>query len=351
MKRRRRALNAGIEPDRPLPRDLPGLTSLRALAALLVFGYHIEPVVPMRIFAGGYAGVAFFFVLSGFVLTWGAGVRAGSRFYLRRLARIFPSHLIVWAAVLLLPITSGPKDPFHAAMNLTLLQAWSWRLPDVFSVNGVTWSLSCEMFFYLLFPFVYAATQRLRLQAQWAWVAGLYAIAGTVVVVGSFADESGALALIAGANPLVRAPEFLLGVVGARTVQARVRIPVWTVLPVLGFAIGGLAFAHGSPAGATWAAPLFLLVILFVAQATVDGNRTLDWRWALYAGKVSFCFYLVHQLTVNQTFVVLGEGVPQAVLALAVSCGLAVALHHTVEIPAHRMILQRAGARRLAVAP
>src|ERR1700710_2004563 len=70
---------------------LPSLTGLRFLAALFVFGFHITlsasptpPNHPINPFANprlatdlewlfgkaGYLGVSFFFVLSGFVLTW-----------------------------------------------------------------------------------------------------------------------------------------------------------------------------------------------------------------------------------------------------------------------------------------
>jgi peptidoglycan/LPS O-acetylase OafA/YrhL len=322
--------------------DLPGLTSLRALAALLVFGYHMGVAAPSRIFGVGYVGVAFFFVLSGFVLTWGSNPeRSRSNFYLRRFARIYPSHFVVWLAVLVLPIVSGPRDLPEAVLNLTLLQAWSWRLVDVFSMNGVTWSLSCEMFFYAIFPFVAVATRRHRLRLQWAVVAGLFVLAGVVVVIGSFADPDSAIALVSAANPLVRAPEFLLGVVGARTVQAGYRISGRHVAAVLLLALLGSVFAHGSSALATWAAPVFLVVIVAVAQAAIAGRRVLDQRWLVYCGKVSFCFYLVHQLVLNQVFAELGSGLPQAIAALFLSCALAALLHHAVEVPANRLILRR----------
>jgi peptidoglycan/LPS O-acetylase OafA/YrhL len=107
------------------------------------------------------------------------------------------------------------------------------------------------------------------------------------------------------------------------------------------FAALGSAFVHGSPAEATWTAPIFLLVIMAVAQLTIDGRRVLDQRWLVYCGKVSFCFYLVHQLTLKQVFTDLGVGLPQAALALVLSCGLAAALHHAVEVPGHRFIVSR----------
>lgn len=326
--------------------DLKGLTALRAVAALLVFGYHMGGASPSRLFGLGYVGVAFFYVLSGFVLTWGTNPeRSRKRFYLRRFARIFPSHLTVWLAVLLLPmmlpLVSGPRDAEHAVLNLLLLQGWSWKLSDVFSMNGVTWSLSCEMFFYAIFPFVFVAARRLSVRVQWIIVVGLFLAAAVIVSIGSFAPENSALALIAGANPLVRAPEFLLGVVGARTMQAGHRLSTRHVCLVLVFAVTGATFVHGSPAMATWATPAFLIVIMFVAQLAIAGRPVLSWRWLVYCGKVSFCFYLVHQLVLKNVYADLGEGLPQALWGFALSCIIAAALHHAVEIPAQRWIVAR----------
>lgn len=51
--------------------DLKPLTSLRFVAALMVFGYHAAPFLPAFFATNtGYAGVGFFFVLSGFILTY-----------------------------------------------------------------------------------------------------------------------------------------------------------------------------------------------------------------------------------------------------------------------------------------
>lgn len=333
-----------------LPRDIPGLTSLRALAALLVFAYHISGgLVSVPLFAGGYIGVAFFYVLSGFLLTWGTNPRQSpKRYYVRRIARIYPAHIAVWLLVLVLPIEAGPKDPAHAVLNLLLLQAWSWRLSDVFSMNGVTWSLSCELFFYTLFPLIFLASRRWRLRTVWAATLLLYAAAGTVVVLGSIAPDTSALALVAGADPLVRAPEFLLGVAAAHTLRTGRTFSFRWLFPVLLFTLLGMAFAHGSPAGATWFAPIFLVVIVAVAQATIRGRVLLARGWMVYAGKVSFAFYLVHQLVVKETADLLGPGWASVGVALVVSCGLAAGLHHGVEMPAHQAIVSRFATRNAA---
>ena len=61
--------------------NLPRLTSLRFFAASGVFMYHlcrIYPGMPLKATSTvGYVGVAFFFVLSGFVLTWSTPIYNG----------------------------------------------------------------------------------------------------------------------------------------------------------------------------------------------------------------------------------------------------------------------------------
>jgi len=103
---------------------LPSLTGLRFLAALSVFLFHSSlasspippngPVTPFadQGFAHGYAavlghagplGVSFFFVLSGFVLTWSSRPGEPARAFLRRrVVKIYPNHVVMWAVALLL---------------------------------------------------------------------------------------------------------------------------------------------------------------------------------------------------------------------------------------------------------
>jgi peptidoglycan/LPS O-acetylase OafA/YrhL len=93
-------------PEIAIPaRRLDSLTGLRILAALGVVLIHSvknpSSQKPLTVIPGlqsvasvGYLGVTFFFVLSGFVLTWSArrGGHAKS-FYQKRFARIAPLSL------------------------------------------------------------------------------------------------------------------------------------------------------------------------------------------------------------------------------------------------------------------
>ena len=97
-------------------------------------------------------------MLSGFVLTWSTAERTISKrdFYARRFARIYPAHLITWAAVLLLAaggVMAGASVG-TAFLNLLLLHAWTPGIEHYFSVNGPSWSISTEAFFYAMFPWL-----------------------------------------------------------------------------------------------------------------------------------------------------------------------------------------------------
>jgi peptidoglycan/LPS O-acetylase OafA/YrhL len=75
----------------------PDIDGLRAVAVLLVVGYHAFP----NVVAGGYVGVDIFFVISGFLITTllvqdlQRKELSFSRFYARRIRRIFPALALV----------------------------------------------------------------------------------------------------------------------------------------------------------------------------------------------------------------------------------------------------------------
>ena len=91
----------------PMTAKLRVLTSLRFFAAVLVFVQHVVPLTSR--FSLGGAGVAFFFILSGFILTYVYGNELGgtrangsvTRFYIARIARIYPIYIVGFVLSLL----------------------------------------------------------------------------------------------------------------------------------------------------------------------------------------------------------------------------------------------------------
>lgn len=97
---------------------LPTLTGLRGVACLMVLLCHLgvslaprvtSQTLPMMVFGVlGVTAVSFFFVLSGFVLTWVARPDdTPGKFWRARAVKIFPGHLVVLAAAVLLMLAAG----------------------------------------------------------------------------------------------------------------------------------------------------------------------------------------------------------------------------------------------------
>lgn len=149
---------------------LDSLTGVRAFAALMVFGYHAIHYLPggeLAFFGAGMTGVSLFYILSGFVLAW--VYRPSDNpglFYRRRFARIYPAYIVaVLIAIAVAVATRGFSTVDLAAF--TLLQSW-WPNPAVYyAASPVFWSLSCEAFFYLVFPLVSGHFARASARVLW----------------------------------------------------------------------------------------------------------------------------------------------------------------------------------------
>ncbi|PYM82666.1 MAG: hypothetical protein DME13_17165, partial [Candidatus Rokuibacteriota bacterium] len=152
-------------------RELPSLTGIRFYAALFIYLAHIRAIPGMKAFIGapwlidaGHIGVSFFFVLSGFILTYnyadlfrdGVSARDYGRFVWDRLTKIYPVHFL--ATVVVLPISIlSPRlqiDWRAVPIHLGLLQClWPSTVPSFYEqLNVPSWSISCEWFFYVLAP-------------------------------------------------------------------------------------------------------------------------------------------------------------------------------------------------------
>ncbi|SCG76669.1 acyltransferase family protein [Micromonospora inositola] len=370
------APTTGAAPAPAVASRLPSLTGLRWVAALLVFGFHVDTMrivaepdyraVVDWLFTLGLSGVEFFFILSGFVLVW--SYRDGERrraFLRRRLAKIYPNHLLMWVVVLLVGLWfADPVNVWAALGNLALLQAWNPTRGYFYSVNTVSWSLSCELYFYLCLPFVLPVLRRLRPAALWAVV-----VAAPLLIVALWPGQR----LVPEESrwwftqifPVVRSLEFWMGVAAAELMRrGRWRGPGLTAASLLFLATWAVA-AQWIRAE-LWAGLLavaYLLVITAAADADVRGRRT-PWRSRpmVWLGEVSFAFYLVHvfvmvtvlRLTGHYGIGLPGWWGPLAVLGfLLVNLVLAGALHRYVETPMMRRLgpPRRARAQTLPTIP
>lgn len=158
--------------------EIRSLTGMRGIAAWMVVFYHLKDVMAgevgfalTRWFGGGYLAVDLFFVLSGFVICINytalpdyLTVRGFCRFVGKRLARIYPLHLIVLLLYLLNPVAillfSQAKllderyDFAYYLQSLLLIQNWGFN--DGLAWNVPAWSISVELLAYMFFPILLA---------------------------------------------------------------------------------------------------------------------------------------------------------------------------------------------------
>jgi len=133
---------------------LESLTFLRFVAAIVVVLFHygketqIYASLPTILNCGPIM-VTFFFVLSGFVLALSNTKKniPTSQFYVNRAARILPIYLIALLAYMAITSSSLNGKFFISA---ALIQAWFPKYATTLNYPG--WSVSVEMFFYLICP-------------------------------------------------------------------------------------------------------------------------------------------------------------------------------------------------------
>jgi peptidoglycan/LPS O-acetylase OafA/YrhL len=301
---------------------IDSLTSLRFFAALGVLLHHAGfvffPGAAARSTFLGYTGVTFFFVLSGFVLTWSYRPGTAWQFYRRRIARVYPLHVVTWVAATivgaLLAMQSFHLIPWIA--GLFLVQAWVPSESFYFAGNEPAWSLSCEAFFYAVFPFVIVWVNRRRFRTLLACLAAMALVYAAAVVVFAVTGVGGFTLLYI--NPAGRFIDFAVGIVIATAARAGFRSPVplsaaVTVVLVYLVGTGWLLAAHGTGAftarfvGDAIMLPLAALVV-WSASTRSEGrlSQVLSTTPMIRLGEWSFAMYLV-QLTLLWPFQVLVE--------------------------------------------
>ncbi len=230
--------------------ELRALTGLRFFVAAHVVLYHFAgaalpdatPALVRNFIGHGYVGVSFFYLLSGFILTYSYAERSGDgvrlrgtsrRFFARRLARIYPLYLLAWllAAPFVIAHRFGGGDSILTALaklgasalvSLSLAQAW---LPGANTWwNPPGWSISVEAFFYLAFPWLLPRLVPRR--ASLAAFVALY-VAALVPPLVHLLARGGETSLAAVKyNPLCHLPVFAMGMLLARAFDSPLRAAV-----------------------------------------------------------------------------------------------------------------------------
>ena len=302
------------------------LISLRFFFALRVFGNHLAPLLNDKseiyqtlskyIFEVPF-GVSFFYILSGFILSFVYQDKFINRsisikdFYISRFARIYPLHIIT--LILILPIAPEFYNPTNylgwvikITSQLTLTQSFIPKESIYFSFNAPSWSLSNALFFYLIFPFVIRYFYRLKQNKAFTAVLICMFILLPFVMINTNKLLQHWLYYI---NPVIRSCDFVIGILLFHIHQViigRVRLTklsstVLEISSILVFAV--FLYYHNLVPEVikysyyTWL-PLSLIILVFSFQKGYLSD-ILNNRLLIILGKSSFGIYLFHRVVIK----------------------------------------------------
>lgn len=371
---------------------LPSLTSLRFLLALWVIVFHqsypwgfgifgrdhlldFPPATPLAIWHilnTGYVAVSVFFILSGFILAYNYSlletwtVAQFVRYLVARVARIYPVYclgLFAMAPFMLYLLfkfhnIQGLKQALQDLLiNLALVQSWhplkatSWNFP--------AWSLSDEAFFYCLFPWVGVLIWRLSIPRSIAaalllWTAAMIA----PLAAGQHAKTDGFWSPLVQYNPLLRLPDFCIGIALGRIYSEIVGQKRWLAgrgyyLYGLGIILEVFALSYGYALPHLYLmnglfTPIHSLVILGLALGGGPLVSLLSARPLIFLGNASYAMYILQVpvfLWINYVayrfFSARLGGLMDLLLYVAILCGVSGIVFQFFEQPANRYLRRR----------
>ena len=347
---------------------LTNLQAFRFVFALLVFVSHLNYVIPTNnifwnrmyryVFREGFIGVTFFFMLSGFILAhrYSKSIEqftfSFKLFIKRRIARLLPMYYM--SLLIALPLTfnefmHGDRLFYFKKLvtNILLVQSYIPISDYYFSFNGVAWSISTELFFYVCFPFllfIFISHKNL--------IRTIVILAITVTglcIIFFFGKNSYYWLYIC---PYVRVADFTVGIL-TYLITKRNHISLFSTTDskreylTLSF---GLFFLVISPyvhqnfkLSVFYWCPMILFLLVFKdSQGKI--SKLLQHSIIQYMGSLSFSFYLIHH-TIFKYYQNLNElykfELPTGLLILLL-LGLSIFISHLlytyVEEPARKLL-------------
>lgn len=318
-----------IEPEKRI--YFSGINALRFIAALAVIITHIELLKGVFgfksywknpiIFNLGGMGVYFFFVLSGFLITYLLLVEKEKYhhikikdFYIRRILRIWPLYyLIVVIGFFILPKfemfhISYLQDSFsgnfgtNLILYILILPNLAFSLFSAVPNIGQAWSIGVEEQFYLAWPWIISKSKNI-LKTLLIIIISLFLIKVGVLILGKFYGSSGWYAPLKLFVAMSKFECMAIGGIGSfflfskRNVLKIFYNKFILLLSILGiplliyitpnFLQDGIHIVYSI---------LFLIIILNVSNNTIKFN--FENRLFNYLGKISYGIYMYHFMVI-----------------------------------------------------
>lgn len=314
----------------------------RAVAALAVVGHHTA--LSVRDFIGplpdsvqsalelGWAGVDFFFVLSGFIIYHSTykrekGWQSARRYAAQRMIRVYTPYLTIGICVALGYLAVGGSNSRDWGMFASISLLPADRPPAL----SVAWTLQREIVFYAIFAIGLFSGRLIVALSIWT-------ISILIGYYGAIGQEQPWFVLLAPINL-----EFIFGVIiAAAYTQGKLRnsrVPYFLGSLFLGLWIASAASRSNSVLlGLAIAA--FMLPVVYKDSATPRRFH----RHALLLGSASYALYLIHNPLISITTRIvlhypwLARPWLAAVIGITSSVFIGIIYHLAFEKPATRLL-------------
>lgn len=308
-------------------RHIKPLTSMRFIFSLMVFLSHVtifldkSDVLGVRKFSAafcheGYLGVSFFFILSGFILSYTynnkilLGKVSDRDFVTNRITRIYPLHILT--LLISLPLVWANIDSVKSATiqlislfaNTALIQSFVPHRAVYFGFNSPSWSISNELFFYLITPLLF----RFFAKGRTLFYLGFLTISTIFLVVCMSQVPENYQHSIFYINPIVRLLDYIVGIflfkAFRRTHEIELTFGKSTLLEIASLSLFAVFFYFHDEVPKVYRysvyywAPMLVIIYAFAVSRGLF-SRLLSAGWIVYLGEISFAFYMIHILVIK----------------------------------------------------
>jgi peptidoglycan/LPS O-acetylase OafA/YrhL len=345
----------------------PGLTSLRIIAALMVYLHHFNPLPKGFILFGipiwgilneFHIGVTIFFVLSGFLIAsryMDAKVRF-KKYLWNRFVRIYPIYFLLTLLTFIAASTEGISiySLKIFLLNITFLRGFFDNYK--FSLIDQGWSLTVEETFYIIAPIIFILLKK--------YGNIIYLTPSILIIVGIFISNIsystgfwGDVNFSMNYTFFGRSVEFFTGIYTATYVNKQNNSPnmvfanpwfgafnafilVWImhILSLLNGCDFGIRLYSGMIIN-TILIPFFVVVPLILSFTLYQGKYTIfESNFMQILGKASYVFYLIHMGIFRDFY--RSIGISNELLLFLILIFTSVLLWKFIEEPIHKKYKQ-----------
>jgi len=309
------------------------LTSLRFFAILLIYFHHLS-------YPGGLGppAVTFFFVLSGFIIAYSSGGRFLSLdlnefkgFYIKRLSKVYPLHILTFFLSLpIVYVTKFETNFLSALLNIFLLQSYFPIGIQVFSFNALAWFLSDIVFFYFLTPFLLSGLQKIRIRENRSLLLVLLLFVFACEASFAYIVNSKMVPYSRGwwffyISPWLRIFDYSAGLIAGlifssvkpgshntslQTVASKILFGSLEAAALVVFA-GSIYYSrfltNGSFLMSAYYVPFSIILVFVYSFQKGAISWLLSRSLFIYLGKLSFTFFMLHQIVILYTAIFFGS--------------------------------------------